>query len=80
MLKPDGLLLSPSTAVRGWGVARWQRRLNPAWTLVSGGCNMDRPIATLLRDGGFAPDSMETLYLPGPKVLSYHYWGAAARA
>jgi len=81
VVKPSGRLLfaehglSPDPDVAGW-----QNRLNPAWRIFSRGCNMNRPIASLLRDGGFAPTSFETLYLPGPRVLNYHCWGAAAPA
>jgi SAM-dependent methyltransferase len=62
------------------GVARWQNRLNGAWHALSGGCNMNRPIATLLRDGGFALERVETAYLPGPRLLGYNYWGSAVPA
>ncbi len=81
VLKPSGrLLFAEHGLAPDPAVARWQTRLNPAWRILSRGCNMNRPIASLLRDGGFAPTSLETLYLPGPRVLNYHYWGAAAPA
>jgi ubiquinone/menaquinone biosynthesis C-methylase UbiE len=81
VLKPSGRLLFAEHGLSDdAGVARWQNRLNPAWLLISRGCNMNRPIASLLRGGGFAIDRVETLYLPGPRVLSYHYWGTAVPA
>ena len=80
VLKPSGrLFFAEHGLADDPGVARWQNRLNPAWLLVSRGCNMNRPIAALLRDGGFAID-VETLYLPGPRILNYHYWGTALPA
>ncbi len=59
-------------------VARWQRRLTPLWCRVSGGCHLDRPIAALLEQAGLRPLALETGYLlPGPRILTYHYRGAA---
>lgn len=79
VLKPEGRLLFAEHGLSAdAAVARWQQRLNPAWRVISRGCNMDRPIASLLRESGFVADPIETLYLPGPKVLNFHYWGAAA--
>ncbi len=81
VLKPSGRLLFAEHGLSpDPDVARRQNWLNPAWRVFSRGCNMNRPIPSLLRDGGFAPTSLETLYLPGPRVLNYHYWGAAAPA
>jgi ubiquinone/menaquinone biosynthesis C-methylase UbiE len=58
-------------------VHAWQRRLNPGWRLVSGGCNMDRDIPALLREGGFDIEDDNRMYVPGVRALSYNYWGAA---
>jgi ubiquinone/menaquinone biosynthesis C-methylase UbiE len=58
-------------------VHAWQRRLNPGWRLVSGGCNMDRDIPALLREGGFDIEDDNRMYVPGIRALSYNYWGAA---
>ena len=58
-------------------VHKWQRRLNPGWRLVSGGCNMDRDIPALLREGGFDIEDDNRMYVPGIRALSYNYWGAA---
>ena len=81
VLKPSGRLLFTEHGLSADpGVARWQNRLNRAWLLISGGCNMNRPIATLLRDGGFTTAGVETLYLPGPRILTYNYWGSAVPA
>ena len=40
---------------------------------------LDRDIPALLEQAGFKPD-VQSRYLPGPKVLSYHYWGKAVAA
>ena len=58
-------------------VHQWQRRLNPGWRRISGGCNMDRDIPALLREGGFAIEDDNRMYVPGIRALSYNYWGAA---
>ena len=64
--------LAPEASVR-----RWQRRLTPFWSKVAGGCHLDRDIPALLREAGFTTADMQTRYLPGPRPLTYHYWGTA---
>ena len=59
-------------------VRRWQDRLNPAWSRIAGGCNMNRDIPALINEGGFAIKVDERMYIPGAKVLCYNYWGSAA--
>lgn len=61
-------------------VRRWQRRLNPAWSRLAGGCNMDRDIPDLLTKGGFEIEVDERMYIPGLKMLCYNYWGRAKAA
>jgi ubiquinone/menaquinone biosynthesis C-methylase UbiE len=79
VLKPGGRLLfvehgaSPDATVRAW-----QRRINPIWRRVAGGCNVDRRIDELIRAAGFSLASLETTYLPGPRPLTYTYEGAAS--
>ena len=79
VLKPDGRLLfcehgrAPDEAVR-----RWQDRLTPLWKRIGGGCHLNRDIPALLHQGGFQPFRLETAYLPGPKPMSFNYWGAAS--
>jgi ubiquinone/menaquinone biosynthesis C-methylase UbiE len=78
VLKPGGKLLycehgaAPDDRVR-----RWQDRLNPGWKRVSGGCNMNRDVPGLIESSGFSITTDERMYIPGPKILSYNYWGAA---
>jgi ubiquinone/menaquinone biosynthesis C-methylase UbiE len=81
VLRPGGRLLfcehglAPDENVR-----RWQHRLNPAWCRVAGGCNMNRDIPALLTGAGFEILRDERMYIPGVKILSYNYWGAARTA
>ncbi len=78
VLKPGGKLLfcehgkAPDEAV-----LRWQNRLNPVWTVFSGGCNLHRPIPEILERGGFRSSDMQTMYLPGWKPAAFNYWGTA---
>lgn len=78
VLKPKGQLFfcehgrAPDESVR-----KWQRRLNPVWQRFAGGCNMDRNIPALLRDGGFSVEEDNRMYIPGPRMLSYNFWGSA---
>jgi SAM-dependent methyltransferase len=81
VLRPDGRLVFAEHGLSSEErVARWQNRLNPLWRVVSGGCNMNRRIAPLVRDAGFRFESLETAYLEGPRLLTYTYWGTAAVA
>ena len=60
------------------GVRKWQQRINPVWRAVTGGCNLHRPIPSLLTSAGFAVHQLETMYLPGtPRFAGYNYWGVA---
>ena len=55
----------------------WQDRLNPLWSRVGGGCNLNRKIDDLIRDAGFGILQLETGYAGGPKLLTYPYRGLA---
>ena len=78
VLKPRGRLIfcehgrAPDESVR-----RWQNRLNPPWRRMAGGCNMNRDIPALLQTGGFEITMDERMYLPGPRILNYNFWGIA---
>jgi len=78
VLKPGGKLvfcehgLAPDASVR-----RWQDRLTPLWAKLAGGCRLNRDIPSLLREAGFRSADMQSMYLPGPRPLTYNYWGTA---
>jgi ubiquinone/menaquinone biosynthesis C-methylase UbiE len=77
VLRPGGrLLFAEHGLAPDAGVAAWQRRLNPLWSPLAGGCRLDRDIPALLRAAGFRAD-VQSRYLPGPRFVSYHYWGEA---
>ena len=78
VLKPGGrLLYCEHGAAPDGRVRRWQNRLNSPWRAISGGCNMNRDIAGLLAAGGFRMTVDERDYVPGPRILSFNYWGTA---
>lgn len=53
-------------------VARWQRRLTPAWRHLAGNCHMDRDVPVLLAAAGFEILDLQQGYMPGPRVLTYN--------
>ena len=80
VLKPGGKLVfaehgaSPEAK---W--LAWQRRLEPAWKLIGGGCHLSRQPDRLIAAAGFKIDQLETGYLPGPKFATFTYRGVAKR-
>ena len=62
-------------------VVTWQRRIEPFWKRIAGGCHLCRPVPQMLTDGGFRIEQMETMYLPGaPRFAGFNTWGRAVRA
>lgn len=82
VLKPGGeLIFIEHGASPDDRVASWQNRLNPIWTRFAGGCQINKPIDTMIADSGFSITRLETDYLvAGPKVLTFHYDGRASPA
>lgn len=78
VLRPGGkLIFCEHGLAPDRSVARWQDRLTPLWSKIAGGCRLNRDIPALLQQGGFQCSDLETLYLPGPRPLTYNYWGTA---
>jgi ubiquinone/menaquinone biosynthesis C-methylase UbiE len=78
VLKPGGrLLFAEHGLAQDTRVATWQRRLNPLWKKVAGGCNLDRNIDELLQQGGFEISELRREYANGPRVMSFVYSGEA---
>jgi ubiquinone/menaquinone biosynthesis C-methylase UbiE len=82
VLKPGGRLLfcehglAPDEAVR-----RWQRRIEPVWRVIGGGCHLTRDIPRLIDAAGFRVETLDTMYLPhSPKWAGFNYWGSARPA
>lgn len=78
VLKPGGTMIfaehgeAPDEEVR-----RWQKRLNPLWKKLAGGCNLDRVIPKLIEEAGFRIDDLESEYLDKPRFAAFVYSGAA---
>lgn len=78
VLKPEGKLLylehgkAPDDKVH-----RLQNKLQPIWGKLSGGCHLGRDIPALLKVAGFSTADLEQMYVPGPRVFTYNYWGSA---
>ena len=78
VLKPSGeLLFAEHGLSRDAAVQRWQRRLNPLWRRVAGGCNLDRKIDELIASAGFQLVELKNEYAKGPKPMTYMYSGRA---
>ncbi len=79
VLRPSGKLiffehgLSPDPRIR-----RWQERTEPIPHWLFEGCHITRDIPSLLTQGGFQIEEMETAYLAKfPKSWTYCFWGTA---
>jgi ubiquinone/menaquinone biosynthesis C-methylase UbiE len=80
VLRPGGeLLFCEHGAAPDASVRRWQEHLNPVWKRLGGGCNLNRPIPSLIEEGGFRIKDLETMYIPGWRPASFNYWGSAVR-
>ena len=81
VLKPDGKLiffelgLSPDPSVQ-----HRQKQLEPIYRWLFQGLYLTRDIPSLIMEGGFEINQMETGYLAQfPKSLSYCWWGTARK-
>jgi ubiquinone/menaquinone biosynthesis C-methylase UbiE len=78
VLKPGGqLIFCEHGAAPDERVRKWQHRLNGGWRRFAGGCNMNRDIVSLVAAGGFKVTMDERMYIPGPRILNYNFWGTA---
>lgn len=78
ILKPGGeILFSEHGRAPDSGVAKWQSRIDPIWSKLAGGCHSGRDIPDLFKRAGLEIAELHQQYIPGPKVLSYHFWGRA---
>jgi ubiquinone/menaquinone biosynthesis C-methylase UbiE len=82
VLKPTGKFIffehgrAPDPKVR-----RWQKWSEPILYWVCEGCHVTRDIPSLITQGGFLIEQMETAYLARfPKSWAYCFWGTAIPA
>jgi len=81
VLKDDGkLLFCEHGLAPDKNIVKWQKRINPLWSKIAGGCNLNRDIPNLITSSGFKISNMEEMYLPStPKFAGYNYWGVAKK-
>jgi ubiquinone/menaquinone biosynthesis C-methylase UbiE len=78
VLKPAGhLLFIEHGGSSEQGVRKWQDRVDPIWSRISGGCHLNRPISSIIEQAGFRIDRLQTEYLPAPKMMRFLYEGRA---
>ena len=82
VLKPGGhVLFSEHGLAPDPGVATWQRRIEPVWKPLAGGCHLTRSPSAMLAGSGFRLEGVETMYLPStPRVAGFVTWGSAVLA
>jgi SAM-dependent methyltransferase len=57
-------------------VEKWQRRIEPIWKPIAGGCNLTRPITKAYEAAGFKLVSGDKGYTPKtPRPLGWIEWG-----
>ena len=63
------------------GVARWQRRLEPIWKRMAGGCHLTRGVSSSIEAAGFTLSRRDAMYLPRvPRIAGWCEWGEAVPA
>ncbi|WP_375289452.1 class I SAM-dependent methyltransferase [Qipengyuania sp.] len=81
ILKPGGRLLflehgrAPDPAVY-----KWQKRIEPIWKPMAGGCHLTRPVGGSLRAAGLEVEPLGQMYLTQtPRPLGWMEWGIARK-
>jgi len=78
ILKPGGkILFSEHGKAPDAKVHKWQNRIDPIWGKIAGGCHTGRDIPALFKQADMVFEDLQEMYIPGPKVLGYNYWGVA---
>jgi SAM-dependent methyltransferase len=79
VLKPGGRFLYCEHGLAPEpGVAKWQRRVEPVWKRIAGGCHITRPITSAIEAAGFKVARHDSMYVPRtPKILGWNEWGEA---
>ena len=81
VLKPGGrLIFCEHGAAPEQNVRWWQDHMNPLWSRLGGGCQLNREIPALIQEGGFKITDLQADYIPGWRPASYIYRGAAVAA
>lgn len=80
VLKPGGRFLYCEHGLApDAGVQVWQRRIEPIWKRMAGGCHLTRPITAAIAAAGFTVRRSDGMYLPrAPRIAGWSEWGEAA--
>jgi ubiquinone/menaquinone biosynthesis C-methylase UbiE len=81
VLKPGGTFLyAEHGRAPDPGVARWQERIEPAWSRLFCNCHLSRPVTPAIEQAGFAAEPIGRRYMaPGPKFAGWMEWGRAVK-
>lgn len=79
VLRPGGRLLFVEHGLApNPDSATWQRRIEPVWKHIAGGCHLTRPVTRAISASGFICDAPQGHYLKRtPKWLGWVEWGEA---
>ncbi|MDH3625657.1 MAG: class I SAM-dependent methyltransferase [Myxococcales bacterium] len=80
VLKPGGrYLFIEHGRSRDQGTMRWQDRINPVWRRFTDGCNINRPVDRMVKEGGFELTVLDEFVGKGPRLISSLYRGIALK-
>jgi len=82
VLKPTGrFIFAEHGLAPDADVVKWQRRWEPLWKRIAGGCHLTRPVSATIGGQGFRLESSDGMYLPGtPRIAGWSEWGVATPA
>lgn len=82
VLKPGGrLLFLEHGRAPDAGVVKWQRRLEPLWVPLMGGCHLTRPVTESIAEAGFSIEQPGRHYMPKmPRFAGWMEWGCGVKA
>ncbi len=79
VIRPGGKVLFLEHGVApDKNVRTWQRRIEPVWKRIGGGCHLTRPITSAYEAAGFRISSRDEYYMPKtPRPFGWIEWGEA---
>jgi ubiquinone/menaquinone biosynthesis C-methylase UbiE len=82
VIKPGGnLIFAEHGLAPDARIANWQKRIEPLWKPLGGGCHLTRKPVELINEGGFTVNSVTADYLPkAPKFAGFVSFGTAKPA
>lgn len=81
VLRPGGkMLFLEHGAAPDAKAAKWQRRIEPVWKPIAGGCHLTRPITSAIAQAGFRIVAQDQGYMPKtPRAFGWTEWGEATK-